>query len=115
MEWGKTMKISEITQKLDLKIITQADFKDRDVSGCYIGDLLSLVMSKAQMNNIWITVQTNINIVAVATLTDVSFIVIPEEIVVDEGTIKRANMQDVVIFGSSKNSYEIACDISKLL
>ncbi len=109
------MKLNEVVQKLDLKIITQNDFDDKEVAGCYIGDLLSWVMSKAQRDNIWITVQTNINIVAVATLTEVSCIIIPEEIIVDEATIKKANMQDVIILGSSKNSFELATYINKLL
>ena len=109
------MKLNEVVQKLDLKIITQNDFDDREVAGCYIGDLLSWVMSKAQMDNIWITVQTNINIVAVAALTDVSCIIIPEEIIVDEATIKKANMQDIVILGSAKNSFELAIAINELL
>lgn len=109
------MKISDVVQKLDLKIITQPNFDDREVVGCYIGDLLSHVMSKAQQDNIWITVQTNINIVAVATLTEVSSIIIPEEIIVDEAKIKKANVQDIIILCSSKNSYELAIGINKLL
>ena len=109
------MKLNEIVQKLDLKIITQTNFDDREVAGCYIGDLLSWVMSKAQKDNIWITVQTNINIVAVAALTEVSCIIIPEEIIVDEATIKKANMQDIVILGSSKISFELAIAINELV
>jgi len=109
------MKLNDVIQKLDLKIITQTNFADREVAGCYIGDLLSWVMSKAQKDNIWITVQTNINIVAVAALTEVSCIIIPEEIIVDEATIKKANMQDIVILGSSKISFELAIAINELV
>jgi len=108
------MKISDVVQKLDLKIITQPNFEDREVAGCYISDLLSHVISKAQQGNIWITVQTNVNIVAVATLTEVSCIIIPEEIIVDEATVKKANIQDIIILSSSKNSYELAVGINEL-
>ena len=109
------MTINEAIRKLDLKIITKPNFDDIEISGCYIGDPLSHVMSKAQQKNIWITVQTNINIVAVATLTEVSCIIIPEEIIVDEATINKANIQDIVILSSSKNSYELAIGINNLL
>ena len=65
------MKISDIIEPLELKCVTEGD-NSRDITGCYIGDLLSWVMSKAQSGNIWITIMTNVNIVAVASLTDVA-------------------------------------------
>ena len=42
--------------------------KELNIEGVYIGDLLSIVMSKAKQNFIWITIQTHINIIAVAEL-----------------------------------------------
>ena len=43
---------------------------EREVSGCYIGDLLSWVMGRAQEDNAWITIMSNINVIAVASLAD---------------------------------------------
>lgn len=102
------MKLREMMEKLDLKLVTQDFEEDREVNGCYIGDLLSWVMSRAQSGDAWITVQTNINIVAVAALTDVACIIVPESIEVDAPTVQKANMQDIVILSSDKNSYELA-------
>ena len=73
----------------DLFVLRKTTAEIGEVTGCYIGDLLSWVMSKAQPGNIWITVQTNINILAVATLADTACIVIPEDIKVDDMTLKR--------------------------
>lgn len=109
------MKLCDVIEKLGLKQITDEIDATREVTGCYIGDLLSWVMSKAQSGNVWITVQTNINILAVATLTDVSCIIVPESIVVDENTLKKANMQGITILSSSKTSYELACELAVLL
>ena len=39
---------------------------DREVSGVYIGDLLSWVMGRAGADEAWITIMSNRNIVAVA-------------------------------------------------
>jgi len=109
------MLLNEVVEKLELKPVTDRIDGERDVTGCYIGDLLSWVMSKAQTGNVWITVQTNINILAVATLTDVSCIVVPENIVVDEPTVKKANIQGITILSSSKTSYELACELAALI
>lgn len=86
----------------------------KEVSGMYICDLLSLVMSKARQNCAWITVQTNINIVAVAHLADISCIIIPEGIAVDNNTIVKANDEGILIYQSQKTSYELAVEFSKL-
>ncbi len=109
------MKISDLIKELGLKVITKTDYEDREVSGCYIGDLLSWVMSKASADNIWITVQTNINIVAVATLTDVSCVLIPDGIEVEGTTIEMANKKGVVILGSVSDSFSLAVAVSKML
>ncbi len=109
------MLLSDVAKKLELTPVTEDIDYSRDVNDCYIGDLLSWVMSKAQSGNLWITVMTNINIIAVATLTDVSCIVVPENIVVDEGTVKKANMQGINIFSSPKTSYQLAKELGELI
>lgn len=108
------MKLSELSEKLCLKKVTE-NIADTEVSGCYIGDLLSLVMSKAMPNDLWITVQTNINILAVATITEVACILVPEGIIVDEATVAKANLQGINIFSSDKTSYELAKEIGALI
>ena len=109
------MKISELIKKLDLKLLTDTEYEDREISGCYIGDLLSWVMGKAESGNAWITIMNNINIVAVAELTDVSCIVLAEGVSVGEDIIKKADGEDIIILKSDKTSYELAAELSKEL
>ncbi len=106
------MKVSQLIEKLNLSVFTSPDFDDRDVDGCYIGDLLSWVMGKAQSGNIWITIMNNVNIVAVATLTDVSCILLCENVKADESVIEKANSQGIIILGSELNAYELASKLS---
>lgn len=107
------MKVSELQQKLNLTLLT--DMADREISGCYIGDLLSWVMGRAQQDNIWITIMNNINIVAVASLTDCACIILSEGVGLTDDVIKKANSQDVVILGSELTTFELAEKISTLL
>ena len=81
---------------------------ERVIKGAYIGDLLSWVMGRAEADNIWITIMSNINIVAVATLADVSCILLSEGVTVDAEIISVATSKGVNILSSSLPSYEVA-------
>lgn len=81
--------------------------KERSIEGVQCCDLLSWVMANGKANQIWITVQTHVNIVAVATLLDFSCVVIPEGIPVDEAVCKKASEEGLILLGTDKNSYEI--------
>ena len=109
------MKVSELIEKLNLEILTSSDFTDRDVTGCYIGDLLSWVMGRAKSGDAWITIMNNINIVAVAELTDVSCIILSEGVSVGEDIIKKADGEDIIILKSDKTSYDLAVALSREL
>lgn len=104
------MKLSELVKKLDLSVITP-DFEDRDITGCYIGDLLSWVMSKAQSGDVWITIMNNINILAVAALTDCACILLCEGVKASPEIIKKAVAENIVIISSDKTAYELASEI----
>lgn len=100
------MRLKDLIEKTDFKLLTGTE--DKEISGCYIGDLLSLAMSKVCKDNIWITIQSNINIVAVASLTEAGCIVICEGFEPDTGVIQRAEREDITILQSQMGAYEIA-------
>lgn len=108
------MKIKELAEKLDLKVMTPYD-EDREITGCYSGDLLSWVMSRAKEGDVWLTVMGNINAVAVAVLTDCACIVLTENASLDEQAKNKAELQGVCFLQSDKNAYELAVEISKLI
>ena len=109
------MKVSELTEKLNLDLVTSGSYEDRDVTGCYIGDLLSHVMGKACQGDCWITIMNNINIVAVASLTEAACIILSEGIGADEKIIEKADSEGIVILKSDMTAYQLAVAISKEL
>lgn len=109
------MKVSELKEKLNLTVVTQEDFEDKDVTGCYIGDLLSRVMGKATRGDLWITIMNNLNIIAVASLTEAACIILCEGVSLEEKITERANDEGVIVLKSEKSAYELAKEISKLL
>lgn len=88
---------------------------DREISGVYIGDLLSWVMSHAKTDNAWITVMSNINVIAVASLVDVSCVIIADEDVLTEDVIAVAKEKNINILSTTSPIYETAVAISELL
>lgn len=103
------MTVGEFAEKLNMKVFSGENRLDREISGVYVCDLLSWVMSHANRGDIWITVLTNLNIAAVALLTEVSCIVVPENIEVESATLKKAEQEGIVIFGTGMSAYEICC------
>lgn len=108
------MNVTQAVEKLNLKVLVEGDM-ERDITDCYIGDLLSWVMGRAGEDSIWLTVMGNINAVAVATLADVSCIVLVENAALDEDAKKKAEIHGVTILQSEENSYNLATKIYELL
>ena len=108
------MKICEIADKLSLRPLALAD-NSREVTGVYIGDLLSWVMGRANSGDAWITIMSNINVVAVASLADVACIILAEGVVPDEAVCSAALQKGVNIYTSDKTAYRIAIALEKCL
>lgn len=108
------MLVSELKDKLKLEAANIGK-TDREITGCYIGDMLSVVMSRAEEGDIWLTVQTNVNIDAVAVLTGAACIVAVEGMEPDKDTVEKAKLQDVTILKSPDTAYALACKIRDLI
>ncbi len=102
------MTVRELAEKLDLKIYSAEDIADKKtICGCFVGDLMSLAMAKVEADNVWVTIQTNVNIVAVASLSDCACVVVAEGFCPDDTAMERANEQQVILLGSDLSVYEI--------
>ncbi len=106
------MKVSELAEKISGRIVCGEKGAEKELHGCYIGDLLSLAMSKVQKDNVWITIQSNINIAAVATLTEAGCIIICDGFTPDSNTASKADEENIPIISSEKSAYELACLLS---
>lgn len=108
------MTVSDLLKNSAFTALSVTD-PDREISGVYIGDLLSWVMGRAPENSAWITIMSNVNVIAVATLTDVSAVIFAEGVIPDAEIIKIASEKSVNLIASSLPSYESAMTISGML
>ncbi|HHZ01055.1 MAG TPA: serine kinase [Sedimentibacter sp.] len=107
------MNCLEFAEKLQLTPLCEKD-GNIEIEGVYIGDLLSIVMAKAKKNYAWITIQTHINIVAVAELLELACIIVVENMEVDNDTLLKARELKIPIFKTSESAYQVACRMAEL-
>ena len=88
---------------------------EREIKGVYIGDLLSWVMGRAGADNAWITIMSNINTIAVATLADTACIILAEGVVLDPEVKEAALAKNINVLTSPLTTYEIAVKLQSII
>ncbi len=102
------MTIQKIITDLKLECVTSSDNLKTEISGCYTSDLLSDVIANAKKDYIWITLQTHINIIAVAKLKELAAIIIVKDKEIDKDTLDKANEENIVLLKSDLNAYKVS-------
>jgi serine kinase of HPr protein (carbohydrate metabolism regulator) len=100
------MQLKEIIDKVNLKPLTKLE--DREVKSVFMSDMLSDVMTSAEAESLWVTVQTHSNIVSAANLVDIAAVVVSQGKKVPEATIELANRYHVVILSAKLSNFELA-------
>lgn len=108
------MTLSALAQTLGLTVFCPGEM-DRQVTGCYCGDLLSWVMGRAQAGEVWCTIMSNQNVAAVAVLSDVACVLLTEGVTPDDELLAKARAQDIALFGTEQSTYQAAGAIFALL
>ena len=107
--------VKQLSEIANMKVLCRGENFEREITGCYCGDLLSWVMSRAQCGDAWLTVMGNVNAVGVAALADTACIVLTENAAFDENARMRAEQNGITVLQTEKNTYETAVLISGLL
>ncbi len=101
------MTVIELAAVCGFKALALPD-GEREVSGVYIGDLLSWVMGRAKADDAWITIMSNVNVIAVATLSDTSCVIFAEGVTPDSELVATAMAKGVNLLSSDLPAYETA-------
>ena len=108
------MTVAELSVKLGAKNICLPS-PEREVTGAYTGDLLSWVMGRAPADSAWVTIMSNLNVVAVASLADVACVILSENVELDSDALKKAENEGINILSVAEGSYETCAALSKLI
>ena len=107
------MTVNDLCKKISAN--TVCGNLDKEFCGVYVGDLLSRAMSRVENGNLWITIMSNLNVVAVATLTEPAAVVLAEGVELNEEEINKARENDITVVSSPLSAFEICAKISACL
>lgn len=100
------MKVLEILEKIKGTIVTTQEI-DVEFEGIYAGDLLSHVMGHAKEKNLFLTIMSNMNTIAVASLLDLPVIVLAEGVQPTKDMIQKAEEEGIMIITTMNNVVEV--------
>lgn len=109
------MIVKEIMETLNLTLVAGKDGLSNKVEGVYVCDLLSWVMSHSKHGDAWITIQTHSNVIAVASLLELSCVIIPENAEIEEDTIKKADEEGIPLLITSNNAVYICSQLNHVI
>ncbi|MBR7032457.1 MAG: hypothetical protein IKI03_02345 [Clostridia bacterium] len=105
------MKLSDVIDSLSLTVVTGA--ADGCFEGVYAGDFLSRAMSRVGAGDLWITIMNNVNVIAVASLTDASAVLLAEDVSLMPDALDAAREKDVTVLSSGMSVYELCVALGK--
>ncbi len=108
------MTVQELVTATGFKALSLPD-PERQIDGAYIGDLLSWVMGRANADNIWITIMSNLNVIAVASLSDVSCVLLAEDVTLSDELVKTASEKCINVLSTPLATYEAAIKVSGII
>ena len=101
------MKVSDVMSLIEARSLTPAVAPDKDVTCGYVCDLLSWVMAHGEEGMAWVTVQTHLNVIAVAALAEMACVILPEGITMEKDVLDKANAEEMCVLTSPLTAYEI--------
>ncbi len=108
------MTVAELARRCNLSAAALPS-PEKEVGGCYIGDLLSWVMGRAKADDAWITIMSNQNVIAVASLADVSCVILSENVSPEDDIIALSKEKGINLLLSPLPSYETAVMLFSVL
>jgi predicted transcriptional regulator len=109
------MTIRQLVKEMDLQVFSGENGLDREIEGGYVSDLLSDVMGFSQEGEVWVTLQTHKNIMAVASLKDLAAIVLVKGLKPDEDAMDVSNEEGLPILGTDKSCFEFTGKLWSLI
>ncbi len=101
------MLLGELKNLIEAKSLTPALTEDKEIACGYTCDLLSWVMAHGKQGMAWVTVQIHMNVIAVAALSEMACVILPENIVMESASLEKALDEGIPVLSSSLSAYDI--------
>lgn len=101
------MTINKLLPVIKGELLTPGSDLSREVSSGYACDLLSWVMAKGDQGMAWVTVQLHLNVIAVAALHEMSCVILPEGLRMEEACLQKAQEEGIALISSPLSAYAL--------
>ena len=108
------MNVAQLMGSLELDLLTPETDLTREVTGGCVCDLLSVVMAEGEAGMAWITVQTHLNVIAVASLHEFSCVIVSGDAAVEAETLEKAQAEGIPVLVSPETNYSLAGKLYQL-
>lgn len=102
------MNVDRIVEVTGGRLLTDGKHTRGEVACAYACDMLSWVMSHARAGMALITVQSHMNVVAVASMMEMSAVILPEGIAMEQSVLDKANAEGVAVISTAMTAYEVS-------
>lgn len=102
------MTVQELIDIQLFQLKNAGDDLERDITVPFCCDLLSVAMGQAPSGSAWVTVMSNLNTLAVASLADVACVILAEDAQTDDNFLAKANMQGITVFSTELPIFDAA-------
>lgn len=108
------LTVNELARRLGLEPVSVSD-GERIPRGGFAGDLLSYVMAHLHTDEVWVTIMTNVNVIAVASLSDAACVIVADGAEVPPEVAQSAETRGVNLFRSEKSVFELCAAAAALV
>jgi len=109
------MTIKELISALNLSLIGGEKGIENEITGGYTSDLLSDVMGNIHDGNVWVTLQTHKNVMAIASLRDASAVILVKGMQPDADMLEKANEEGIPVLSTDLPTFEISGKLYQLI
>lgn len=106
------MRISEVVEKTGLESLNRWD--DDELTGVYISDMVSDIITGAASGDLLLTLQTHKNLIAAANLVDVGIVVFARDKRPSDDVLELADKADIPLFASPDDTWTCARKLYEL-
>ena len=101
------MKVRELMERLGAQALSGEENLDAEINCGYSCDLLSWVLAHGKQGMGWCTVQSHVNVIAVAVLMEMSCVILVEDVQPEEATLAKAREEGLPVLSTSMTAYEV--------
>ena len=106
--------VAQAVEALGLGVAAGRERLEQAITGAQVSDLLSYVMARGKAGQLWITIQTHPNIIAVASLHELAAVLIAGGFEPEEETVARAEEENIVLLTSADSAHALAGKLYEL-